>query len=76
MTKTTTNNEPIEIWIEAHVYELVKSHSDKYPYYHSTIEKIGEDKEKNLLHVRITIDAEGRNEFQQNLSLLLINALK
>jgi hypothetical protein len=76
MTTNPQNNEPIEIWVETHVYDLVKSHSDKYPYYHANIEKVGEDKEKNLVHVRITIEAEGRNEYQQNLTLLLINSLK
>lgn len=68
--------QPVELWIERYVYELVKSHSDKFPYYHANIKVLGTDHQKDQVHVQVTIDGKGRNEIQQNLCLLLINSLK
>lgn len=68
--------QPVYLWIERYVYELVKSHSDKFPYYHADIKILQTDHQKDQVRVQVTIDGKGRNEIQQNLCLLLINSLK
>lgn len=68
--------QPVDIWIERHVYELIQSHSDKFPYYHANIKVMQTDDQKDQVRVQVTIDGKGRNEIQQNLCLLLINSLK
>ena len=67
---------PIEIWIETRVYDLIKSHSDKYPYYHANIKVLERNDDEEQVKVSIQIDGKGRNETQQNLCLLIIDALK
>jgi len=68
--------QPVDLWIERYVYELVKSHSDKFPYYNADIKILQTDHQKDQVQVQVTIDGKGRNEIQQNLCLLLINSLK
>lgn len=77
--KNTDKNDtmqPVEFWIENHVFELLKNHSDKFPYYHANIKVLGKDDEKQLVRVSIEINGKGRNETQQNLCLFLIDSLK
>lgn len=66
--------EEIELWIEDYVYDLLRSHSEKFPYYHANIRVL--DKDNGLTQIALSIEGKGRNEIQQNLSLFLIDALK
>lgn len=66
----------VDLWIEKHVYDLIKGHSDKFPYYHANITVVENDEKNKHVRVQIKIDGKGRNEIQQNLCLLLINSLK
>lgn len=72
----TETMQPVEFWIENSVFQLIKSHSEKFPYYHANIKVTDIDKEKELVRVSIQIDGKGRNETQQNLCLFLIDSLK
>ena len=68
--------QPIEIWIDTRVFSLIKSHSDKFPYYHANIKILEENKVTDEVKISLMIDGKGRNEIQQNLCLLLIDSLK
>jgi hypothetical protein len=64
----------IELWVEDYVFHQLKSHAEKFPYYHANITVLDADNE--LINICLSIEGKGRNEIQQNLSLFLIDALK
>ena len=66
----------VRVWTEAKTVDKLKDHAKKVPLYHAEVKELETDEDGDMTKISIQLRAKGRNEYNQNLALFLINALK
>ena len=66
----------VRVWTESKTVEKLKDHAKKVPLYHAEVKELEVDEDGEMTKISIQLRAKGRNEYNQNLALFLINALK
>jgi Cu/Ag efflux protein CusF len=66
----------VRVWTESKTVEKLKDHAKKVPLYHAEVKELEIDEDGDMTKISIQLRAKGRNEYNQNLALFLINALK